>query len=277
MAGRLTPARDYEAVAAWRAGRDLVADAPHRDDRSCLTELAAHLPDVDVDRARVAGERVAPDPLEELVAREHDAAVVEQLPEEVELLRGELHLDTVDGHFAASGIDDQVAVDDPLALGLAPLRRDAAKDRLHPRDELPGIERLRHVVVGADLEPDDLVDVLVARGQHQDRDVGALAQAPADLDAVDVGQHQVEDDQRRLLRLGCGQCVRAVLGRAHLEARVLEVERHEGSDRLLVLDDEDLGRAAVHGRSGASPEGTDGCPVTPAVTAMTAVPAPKSR
>ncbi len=60
-----------------------------------------------------------------------------------------------------------------------------------------GIERLRQVVVGADLEPDDLVDVLVARGEHQDRHVRVLAQPLADLDPVDVGEHQVEHDQRR--------------------------------------------------------------------------------
>ena len=47
---------------------------------------------MDVDGARVAGERVAPDPLEQLVAGQDEAAVVEQLPEEVELLRRELDL-----------------------------------------------------------------------------------------------------------------------------------------------------------------------------------------
>src|SRR5262245_10440191 len=47
--------------------RHLVADAPHRDDRRSVAELAAQLPHMDVDRARVAGERVAPDALEQLI------------------------------------------------------------------------------------------------------------------------------------------------------------------------------------------------------------------
>ena len=180
--------------------RDLVPDAPDGHDRRGVAELAAELADVDVDGARVAGEGVAPDALEQLVAREHEAAVVEQLPEQVELLRRELDLLLADAHLAAAGVDRQVAVAELLALDLAALGRRAAEDRLHAGDELARVERLRQVVVGADLEPDDLVDVLVARGQHQDRHVRALADAPADLDPVDVREHQVEHDQRGLAR-----------------------------------------------------------------------------
>ena len=90
--------------------RDLVADAPDGDDRRRVAELAAQLADVDVDRARVAGEGVAPDALEQLVARQHEAAVVEQLPEQVELLRRELDLLVADARLAAAGVDAQVAV-----------------------------------------------------------------------------------------------------------------------------------------------------------------------
>src|SRR5215470_7032075 len=89
---------DRNTAASLRRGRrapfgpDLVADPPDGDDRRRVAELAPQLPHVDVDRAGVAGERVAPDALEQLVARQHEAAVVEQLPEQVELLRGELDL-----------------------------------------------------------------------------------------------------------------------------------------------------------------------------------------
>ena len=90
----------------------------------------------------------------------------------------------------------------------APLGRRPAQHALHAGDELAWVERLRQIVVGADLEPDDLVDVLVAGGQHQDRDIGGLADAPADLDPVEVGQHQVEDDQRGRLRATCASAAR---------------------------------------------------------------------
>src|SRR6185436_18124882 len=89
---RQPEAQRPEQRAALRVGRcdgGLVADPPHGHDRRRITELLPQLPNVDVDRARVAGERVAPHALEELVAREDEAAMVEQLPEKVELLRGE--------------------------------------------------------------------------------------------------------------------------------------------------------------------------------------------
>src|SRR5919197_1707405 len=79
----------WSAVSRWR---HLVADAPDGDDRRGVAELPAELADVDVDGARIAGEGVAPDALEQLVARQDEAAVVEELPEQVELLRRELDL-----------------------------------------------------------------------------------------------------------------------------------------------------------------------------------------
>src|SRR3954451_21150561 len=64
----------------------LVSDAPHGHHRAGVADLAAQLPNVHVDGARVARERVAPHPLEELVARQHDAVVLHQGVEQVELL-----------------------------------------------------------------------------------------------------------------------------------------------------------------------------------------------
>jgi hypothetical protein len=193
---------------------------------------------VHVHRARVAGERVAPDALEQLVARQHEALVVEQLPEEVELLGRELDLLLADPHLAPAGVDREVAVRQHLRLELLALGRGAPEDRLHPGDELARVEGLRHVVVGADLQPDDLVDVLVPGREHQDRHVRRLPEAAADLDPVQIGEHEVEDDQREVPRRGLDQRVGAGRDGLHLVAGVLEVERDERRDRGLVLDHE---------------------------------------
>ena len=75
-------------------------------------------------------------------------------------------------------------------------RRAAPQHRLDARDELARIERLREVVVGADFEPDDAVDVVAFRGEHDDRHVFvAAAQPPADRKPVLARQHEVEDHQ----------------------------------------------------------------------------------
>src|SRR5262245_62506355 len=96
--------------------RHLVPDAPDGHDRRGVLQLATDLPDVDVDRPRVAGKRVPPDPLEQLVAGEHEPAVVEEFPEEVELLRRELDLFVSDPRLAAARVDREVAVGDHPGL-----------------------------------------------------------------------------------------------------------------------------------------------------------------
>ena len=76
----------------------------------------------------------------------------------------------------------------------------AAQDGADPRDHLGGAERLDDVVVGAELEADDLVHLGPARGQHHDRHVGAATQLAADVAAVAVGKRQVEHHQVGLAR-----------------------------------------------------------------------------
>ena len=57
-----------------------------------VLDLHPQPPDVGVDEAAVAEVVVAPDPFEELVAREHHAGVVGELAQQQELRLGERHL-----------------------------------------------------------------------------------------------------------------------------------------------------------------------------------------
>jgi hypothetical protein len=53
--------------------------------------------------------------------------------------------------------------------------------------------------VGPALKADDTIGLLAQCGEHHDRDGPAGPQLPADLEAVNAGQHQVQDDQVRRL------------------------------------------------------------------------------
>ena len=128
-----------------------------------------------------------------------------------------------------------------------PLRAAPPQQRLEPRGQLGDRERLDEVVVGAGLQPGHAVLDLVARGQHADGDVDAVAAQPLDdADAVEAGHHHVEHDHRgRVLRDG-RQCLEAVGGGGH--GKALEAERAlEGlPDGGLVVDDEDERFATGH-------------------------------
>ncbi len=119
------------------------------------------------------------------------------------------------------------------------------------RQQLGEPERLDEIVVGAGVESGDDVELLIARGEDQDRELRLLgAQAPADLDPVDVGQPEVEDheadappsdgDRRRSL----GQSLHGV-------ALAVEHANEPLGDAVVVFDQQDLRlRHAVHANRG---------------------------
>jgi hypothetical protein len=70
-----------------------------------------------------------------------------------------------------------------------------ADERAQPRLKLADVVGLDQVVVGAGVEAGDAIRHLDTRGEHQHRRaVAAVAERAADLQAVDVGQADVEHD-----------------------------------------------------------------------------------
>src|SRR5665647_3789232 len=66
-------------------------------------------------------------------------------------------------------------------------------------DELTWFERLRDVVVGPGLETVDDVSGVGLSGEHDDRNPGVGPDPPADGDAVEARQHEIEQHQVCLL------------------------------------------------------------------------------
>jgi hypothetical protein len=114
----------------------------------------------------------------------------------------------------------------PGGLGATDHRADAGHQLAEP-------ERLDHVVVGAQLQADDPVDLLGAGGDDDDRHRRAGPQPPAHVQAVYVRQPQIEQDDvvwRRCQRLGTGPCP------ADLEAVAGEPGGQRLGDRVVVFN-----------------------------------------
>ena len=114
---------------------------------------------------------------------------------------------------------------------------DAAVERVHARDQLGRGEGLCDIVVRAGHKAGDLVHLLALGAEHEDAHLRAgRADAAADLKAVDVRQHHVEqsDERVRILLelferfLACGRLDRLVTGPA-------QVDDDEAADAGLVL------------------------------------------
>src|SRR5919106_1504132 len=145
-----------------------------------------------------------------------------------------------DVHGPLGRVDPEPVPLDHIGPGCGGRKLGAAQERAHATHELPDGERLRDVVVRADLEADDLVHLVAPGRQHDDRN-GALepAHAAADLEASELGKHEVEDDEvdRRL-----DEALERLFSVARLHhpvALALERIREELLDRLLVVDEED--------------------------------------
>jgi hypothetical protein len=99
------------------------------------------------------------------------------------------------GHPVRAPVDLEGA--DDRELWVARDVAEAPEHRPDAGDELAPAERLHDGVIGAQLEAENAIGLLVAHRHDDDRGVGVAAQAAAHLDAVDVGQPKVEQPEMR--------------------------------------------------------------------------------
>ena len=136
---------------------------------------------------------------------------------------------------ALGGHVDRESADRQAARG----RRGAAQQRAHARLEFGHRERLGQVVVGAEVEAVHAVLDRIARGQHQHAGRRApRTQASQDLEAVDVGQPDVEHDEIEVL--GSQKQVRVAARRRllHRVARAGQRRRQPVDQQGIILYDE---------------------------------------
>src|SRR5262249_38148023 len=152
------------------------------------------------------------------------------------------------GGAALKGLDglvgqvDEVVPDPDRGGGLG--AGGAAGHRADPGQQLVDGERLGDVVVGARVEGVHLVLAPGPAGQHDDRHLGPAAQPVDDLDAVDVRQAEVEDDQVGRAVLGLPQRAGPVGGHRHLEPAGRQVDPQRPHDLRLRVDDPRPGHPA---------------------------------
>ena len=153
--------------------------------------------------------------------------------------------------FVAVEVDGDAADAQQLRPGrLLAGRSAAAEQGAHPGGELARAERLGHVVVRTEVEAEQHVVLLGPGGQHQHREVGLAAQDPADVEAVDAGQHHVEHEQVGLQAADLLERRAAVVDDDDLVVLALEVEADELGLLRVVLGQHDLGTHGSYYRSG---------------------------
>ena len=119
-------------------------------------------------------------------------------------------------------------------------RSDPAQDGVDARQQLAQVERLGDVVVGTDLEADDLVDGVASPGDDDQPAMPMLAQLARDREPVFARQAEVEQDQRRRIDGHELQQGTAVMHLRHAIAAALQVAGEQLRDLHLVVEDGDV-------------------------------------
>src|SRR5206468_682122 len=113
----------------------------------------------------------------------------------------------------------------------------------YPRDHLAWAEWLGDVIVGAEVEAQQLVVLGRSGGEHDDRDARLGPQDAADIKAIHGRQHQVEYDQVGALLAGQVERQAPIVRDQRLEAVALQVESDQVGGLAVVVYDQNL---AVH-------------------------------
>jgi hypothetical protein len=172
-----------EAVAHSVHGKEM------RRDAGLGLKLLAKSDDMRIHRTRVRVIFVAPNRIEDQIARQHALRVLQKEQQQVVFGGRDLYFFASAGHVAALYIDFDVA-----ELRHAPgMIAAAAQHRADAGEQLARAEGLHQVIVGADLEQQDFIHLVSDRAQDNDGGRNAVrAQLLADLDAAHAGKAQVD-------------------------------------------------------------------------------------
>jgi len=115
-------------------------------------------------------------------------------------------------------------------------RAQAPQQRADASREFFRCERLGHVVVGARLETSHHVVGVAARGDHDDGHAALGANLTTQLEAVDAGEHDV--DQHHVGRVRGKERHGVLAGRGLVDgpAFVFERQTHRRADALVIFD-----------------------------------------
>lgn len=119
---------------------------------------------------------------------------------------------------------------------------DERREHTRTGHELTHAERLHHVVIGASSEAIEAIALRSTRGEHENPEPlesFARADLAAQVEAVDVGQRAIEDDERCFFPRGDLDRALTELELDRLEARAPQMEAHQSPQVFVVFDDQD--------------------------------------
>jgi len=192
-----------------------------------------------IDRARLAVEVEAPRFLQDLLAAEDESVVLGEGEEKVKFLRAQVDGPGREAHFPSGGIDQQVTNVDRFGR-ICIFSFAAPQDRFDARNEFTRVERLGQVIIRAEFEAENLVNIFVAGGEHENSGrILRSAQSAADLKTIQFREHDVQHDQRGMLTRNRVERGLSIVDGLNTKTFAFKIEARQLDDGWFVIDEED--------------------------------------
>ena len=192
---------------------------------------------MDVERPRVTEVVGSPDPVDERLAGEHAAGVLHQQLEELEFLARQVDGLSPDGDLEPLRVEPDTPGFENLPF-ICRFPPGSSQNGPDPGNELSGAERLGDIVIGPELQSDNLVDLGVASGEHDDRHVRRTTDLLADVLSWKAGEHEVKQHQVGSIGLEPSETFATVGHPLHLVALATKGVLERFTESGLVFDEE---------------------------------------
>ena len=188
-----------------------------------------------------------PDLPEKLLLCKNPVRILSQKGQKIKLLGSKRRLLTIDPHTPGRLIDLNTTDLDHIILMHIGTNQPVITlhMRLQTCNQLTWAERLGHIIIRTKSKSTDLIDVILLRGNHDDRRIFLLTDLSANIETVHLRKHQIQNDQIKILLHGTYKtCITTVLD-LHFKPRKLQIILLKIRNRFLILYDQNSTHSAV--------------------------------
>ena len=188
-----------------------------------------------------------PDFPEKLLLGKNPVRILSQKSQKIKLLGSKRRLLTIDPHTPGRLIDLNTTDLDHIILMHIGTNQPVITlhMRLHTCNQLTWAERLGHIIIRAKTQSPDLIDIILLGRNHNDRRILLLTDLPADIKAIHLRKHQIQDDQIKLLLHSTYKPRITTVLDLHFKTRKLQIILLQIRDRFLILYDQNPTHSSV--------------------------------
>ena len=212
-----------------------------------VAQLPPHLADVHVDAAIKRHELPAEHGIHQPLPCHHAPGLAQQNFEQIEFHRSKFNRVPRAQHISRCRIEFDVANSEHLRHHVSCSHRlRAAQDRPDSSHQFARVEWLRKIIVGADFQSNNAVDILAARRQQQYRNLRHTANAPQHFEAIDAREHYIEDNQCIVVGQCLLQALFAVVDSLQAEPFRGQIFLHQGTQFDIVVYHQHVIHTSIH-------------------------------